>query len=243
MKSITAIMLFGALALASAAEARMFLPREGRFLSADRAGMIDGPNLYQYVRSNPALWRDPTGRFADVDPELPQLNSVLLATTLIGLDVTMWRLLGPKPCSIPDWETARRRLATTVNGGKIVIRASPSVWQLRWERSSSGAPVRLRRLALPAHAIGHTIFLTPGAGHTSITSLGTVKWALPDIKGIKTWVGLIAHELAHSSGVAGEADEMRANDVALHFESLHGPNVLPLSTVPYEAGREPAVNE
>jgi len=56
--------LFGCLAvvlLASVAEARIYLPREARFLSPDRAGMIDGPNQYAYVRNQPTMLTDPTG--------------------------------------------------------------------------------------------------------------------------------------------------------------------------------------
>ena len=41
--------------------ARYYLPWLGRWLSADPAGFVDGPNLYQYVRGLPiGLW-DPTG--------------------------------------------------------------------------------------------------------------------------------------------------------------------------------------
>jgi len=41
---------------------RYYSPRTGNWLSPDRAGMIDGPNLYQYVRGNPVSFRDPTGQ-------------------------------------------------------------------------------------------------------------------------------------------------------------------------------------
>ncbi|MEO7327883.1 MAG: SpvB/TcaC N-terminal domain-containing protein [Minicystis sp.] len=33
----------------------------GRWTSADPAGMVDGPNLYEYVTGNPVRFRDPTG--------------------------------------------------------------------------------------------------------------------------------------------------------------------------------------
>ena len=51
-----------ALMVGSVAEARIVLPREARFLSPDRAGMIDGPNVYAYAKSNPAMLTDPSGR-------------------------------------------------------------------------------------------------------------------------------------------------------------------------------------
>jgi RHS repeat-associated protein len=34
----------------------------GRFLQRDPAGMVDGPNVYGYVKNNPVNYRDPTGR-------------------------------------------------------------------------------------------------------------------------------------------------------------------------------------
>ena len=43
--------------------ARMYSPVQGRFLSQDPMGMIDGPNMYAYARNDPVLFRDPTGRW------------------------------------------------------------------------------------------------------------------------------------------------------------------------------------
>jgi len=42
--------------------ARYYRPAIGRFLSADPAGLIDGPNLYRYSRNAPVRWVDPDGR-------------------------------------------------------------------------------------------------------------------------------------------------------------------------------------
>lgn len=36
----------------------------GRWISADPAGMVDGPNRYAYVRNNPVRFHDTTGRYA-----------------------------------------------------------------------------------------------------------------------------------------------------------------------------------
>ena len=43
--------------------ARMYNPTMGRFLQRDPIGHVDGMNLYQYVRSTPATYVDPTGQF------------------------------------------------------------------------------------------------------------------------------------------------------------------------------------
>jgi RHS repeat-associated protein len=42
--------------------ARYYIPWLGRWASCDPAGLIDGPNLYAYVRGNPVSYLDPTGR-------------------------------------------------------------------------------------------------------------------------------------------------------------------------------------
>ena len=61
MKSATAIVVLAVALGAPEAHARYFSPRTGNFLSADRAGMIDGPNEYAYVRSQPTKRTDPFG--------------------------------------------------------------------------------------------------------------------------------------------------------------------------------------
>lgn len=42
--------------------ARYYAPWLARWASPDPSGMVDGPNLYEYVRSNPIANTDPTGR-------------------------------------------------------------------------------------------------------------------------------------------------------------------------------------
>ncbi len=44
--------------------ARMYSPSQGRFLSNDPLGMVDGPNMYAYVRGDPINHRDPSGRMS-----------------------------------------------------------------------------------------------------------------------------------------------------------------------------------
>lgn len=64
MRNATGIVVLAGVLLGAEAQARYFMPRTGNFLSADRAGMIDGPNQYAYARSNPVLFIDPTGETA-----------------------------------------------------------------------------------------------------------------------------------------------------------------------------------
>jgi RHS repeat-associated protein len=47
--------------------ARYFAPWLGRWISCDPSGMVDGPNLYQYVKGNPITQTDRTGKGGDAD--------------------------------------------------------------------------------------------------------------------------------------------------------------------------------
>jgi hypothetical protein len=52
------------LACAPEVSARVYNAETGRFSTRDRLGQVDGPNLYEYVRSRPIAMRDPTGLVA-----------------------------------------------------------------------------------------------------------------------------------------------------------------------------------
>ena len=40
---------------------RWYVPMQGRWLTRDPLGMVDGPNIYSYVRANPINFIDPMG--------------------------------------------------------------------------------------------------------------------------------------------------------------------------------------
>jgi RHS repeat-associated protein len=46
--------------------ARMYSPRDGRFLQTDPAGDVDSLNLYQYALWDPIINKDPTGKFVPI---------------------------------------------------------------------------------------------------------------------------------------------------------------------------------
>ena len=48
-----------------------YSPTLGQFLECDPIGYDDGMNPYQFVRSNPARWHDPTGLETDLNPNGP----------------------------------------------------------------------------------------------------------------------------------------------------------------------------
>ncbi len=62
--------------------ARYYMPWLGRWLSADPAGMVDGPCLYQYSLSNPVMLRDTTGKYG----ELGHYYTTLLTSLATGFD-------------------------------------------------------------------------------------------------------------------------------------------------------------
>jgi hypothetical protein len=43
-------------------------PKQGRWLQREPLGYVDGMHLYQYVKGNPAVWLDPHGDYAVIDP-------------------------------------------------------------------------------------------------------------------------------------------------------------------------------
>ena len=47
--------------------ARYYAPWMGRWISCDPSGFADGPNLYEFARSNPVKLSDPDGRQSDDD--------------------------------------------------------------------------------------------------------------------------------------------------------------------------------
>ena len=54
--------------------ARYYVPWLGRWTAADPAGYVDGTNLYQYSRNNPATFADPAGTQAKEYAEYYGLN-------------------------------------------------------------------------------------------------------------------------------------------------------------------------
>jgi RHS repeat-associated protein len=65
--------------------ARYYVYWLGRWTSADPAGMVDGPNLYRYVRGNPVRLTDPSGQESEVDKQIAQMDDVQLHRHLAGL--------------------------------------------------------------------------------------------------------------------------------------------------------------
>ncbi len=66
---------------------RFYHPLLGRWTSRDPAGYVDGPSLYQYVRSNPTIAIDPSGMILSVysghqDTEVGDDDETLLVTQL-----------------------------------------------------------------------------------------------------------------------------------------------------------------
>jgi RHS repeat-associated protein len=57
----------------------------GRWTAADPAGMVDGTNLYSYVKGNPVRLSDPSGRDSEVDKQIAQMDDVQLHRQLAGL--------------------------------------------------------------------------------------------------------------------------------------------------------------
>ena len=96
--------------------ARYYAPWVARWTSADPAGMVDGPNLYPYVRGNPVRLSDPSGQQSETDSQIAQMNDVQLHRHLAGLTAE-------QRASFAGRATGRfgERAWATINRGKMDI--------------------------------------------------------------------------------------------------------------------------
>lgn len=68
--------------------ARYYAPWLGRWCSPDPDRLVDGPNVYQYVRDNPAALTDPNGRQAAPAPLDPE--TIRVAATALQRAAQVW---------------------------------------------------------------------------------------------------------------------------------------------------------
>ncbi|WP_437310895.1 RHS repeat-associated core domain-containing protein [Sorangium sp. So ce388] len=117
--------------------ARYYAPWLGRWTSADPAGMVDGPNLYGYVRGNPIRLRDPSGTQGHGPnyglEALQRINEVNAAQLAV-------------PSATPEEQKAQRKLAAEAATARaeaaqeaaLKARATPATKQERWEAAKTG---------------------------------------------------------------------------------------------------------
>ena len=66
----------------------MYDPKHGRWLQRDPAGYMDGMNLYEYARSRPTVFADPSGKWGhDVHMQKTQIEHNNLSKIIIQLDL------------------------------------------------------------------------------------------------------------------------------------------------------------
>jgi hypothetical protein len=144
----TAIVLIGVLATqASISSARYYHPSMGQFLGRDSLGYSDGHNVYQYVRSSPALNTDPYGTVT-----LEQLNEMAgqMGTPLIKEDLsnaTEAIVAIQKVLQVPE-----------PNGdfGSVSVEAYE-----RWAKATGKPPVKLRDSRSSKEVLGWIIKYWP----------------------------------------------------------------------------------
>ncbi|WP_437575045.1 RHS repeat-associated core domain-containing protein [Sorangium sp. So ce887] len=117
--------------------ARYYAPWLGRWTSADPAGMVDGPNLYEYVRGNPVGMIDPSGMAGD-EPSygreaLQNINAVNAAK--LGLEV--------------ETEEEKKAQLAEVKKTPVKVTKAPAlpVQELRPEHPLAGDMEKVRRAA------------------------------------------------------------------------------------------------
>jgi RHS repeat-associated protein len=110
---------------------RYYDPQDGRFLTNDPLGYIDGLNLYEYVRSNPVLLYDPFGTSGGCGccEYMYIKNCGILKQGIehkLGLAMTVIQNLAGASLSILAEVTSSVITATAAQGASIILSAFPS---------------------------------------------------------------------------------------------------------------------
>jgi RHS repeat-associated protein len=99
---------------------RYMSPALGRWTQKDRAGMMDGPNVYAYGLANPTLLTDPTGKFAGIG--IARAVGVSAGIIFAGAGLTMVNLAYDMYRAGDEWQSFfEYGLAMVVGGIEIVI--------------------------------------------------------------------------------------------------------------------------
>ena len=93
--------------------ARYYAPWLGRWASCDPIGLKDGPNLYEYVGSNPVIHNDPTGQAAG--PPLPEPGLLTSTGSRIIGDYPGWNNL---------WNQAVNKVLGAAKEGETTTQAA-----------------------------------------------------------------------------------------------------------------------
>ncbi|MGE3663005.1 MAG: SpvB/TcaC N-terminal domain-containing protein [Pseudonocardia sp.] len=132
--------------------ARYYAPWLARWVSPDPAGLVDGPNLYAYVRDNPIRLRDPSGR---------QAMPAAVAEAWAAAEKSGYDSAGVERL-ILAYEGARgtsgQQLVTSQSALEYAtVRASAAV--ANWDAGNYGTAVAHGGLAV-VESFGHAIFGT-----------------------------------------------------------------------------------
>ena len=86
--------------------ARYYAPWLGRWTAADPAGLVDGPNLYQYVRGSPVVLNDPTGMYFwdQTSGQVVEKYHQALQSRLSSLEAKVQASYQKERWSESDWE-------------------------------------------------------------------------------------------------------------------------------------------
>ncbi|MBI4223862.1 MAG: RHS repeat protein, partial [Deltaproteobacteria bacterium] len=139
---------------------RYYAPQLGQFTSKDPLGMVDGPNVYAYVNSDPLNWVDPTGTFIGYHSSGEKVGT--LANARAEIDQIVWayveqRRIEENKCRTGDYnvkenkninyselleiltthfDTSNNRFFYTSKGGfmdvKHVVAATQKAYELPW---------------------------------------------------------------------------------------------------------------
>ena len=108
--------------------ARYYAPRLCRWTAADPAGMVDGPNLYAYVRGNPVRLVDPRGVEGENTAAFPTTVGVAAAPAGWGVTIAVNGARSAAPVIINGARSvAARGSAAAASSAAVVKAATPGI--------------------------------------------------------------------------------------------------------------------
>lgn len=183
--SVVGLFFAAGLLISGTADARYFLAQEGRWLQPDRMGMIDGPNKYQYARSNPVTQVDPLGRFGvSIDPS---------ASRHFGFSVHQQATLAATAAIDFEYRSEDIPFYFNENRGGRIYEASNTV---NWRGIRFVPVVRLELSCQPANKFGQTP--RSYSGFLPVIRVNINAFETPDL-GPNTLAATIFHEWIHAS--------------------------------------------
>ena len=99
---------------------RYYSPFQARWTTRDPLGMVDGPNVYAYVRGNPVNYTDPLGLWAGTLCRATVAASATAICCAVGIKCTAGTVITVGVLAIPCTAIILAACASSVGAGVII---------------------------------------------------------------------------------------------------------------------------